>query len=660
MFRKLLIANRGEIAVRIMRTARRLGIATVAVYSDADEGALHVAMADEAYRIGPPPASQSYLNQQAVIEIARRSRAEAIHPGYGFLAENPDFAESVKKAGLIFVGPPASAIRAMGLKDEAKRLMQMAGVPVLSGYHGEDQEPSTLAGQAKRIGYPVLIKPVAGGGGKGMRRVEKTADFAANLEAAAREAVSAFGDERVLIEKFLPKARHIEIQILADAHGNIIHLFERDCSLQRRHQKVIEEAPAPGLSEEMRTAMCKAAIAAAKSVGYVGAGTVEFIVDVGEGLRPDRFYFMEMNTRLQVEHPVTEMITGLDLVELQLRIAGGEALPVSQREIRCSGHAIEARLYAEDPAHEFQPQTGRIRHLSFPQDPQLRVDTGVREGDTITPFYDPMIAKLIVHAPSRAQACAHLSRMLGKSRLVGCRNNLTFLARLARQAEFLSGDPDTELISRNIGPLVRTPEPSMEAVAVALLGVGGYLAPPRTQSPFDTLTGFRMWSGESSGYSFLLNNEVRHFTLAKENATFVAGAETSSLGFRLIQFDSCEVRIECDGRIEALSYFEHDGLLSIVQSDVLYELSLAREAAQSAEDIGGGRVVSPVPGLVRRLFVAKGADVRRGDTVAIVEAMKMEFPLKAERDGRVTGVHASEGSQIAEGKAIATIGEDGG
>ncbi|MFZ1512088.1 MAG: biotin carboxylase N-terminal domain-containing protein, partial [Tabrizicola sp.] len=424
MFQKILIANRGEIAARIIATARRMGIATVAVHSDADAQALHVTLADEAVRIGPAPVAESYLNGAAIIAAALRTGAEAIHPGYGFLSENPGFVEAVEAAGLVFIGPPASAIRAMGLKDAAKRLMESAGVPVVPGYHGEDQDPERLAREAQTIGYPVLIKARAGGGGKGMRLVEDPAAFPAALESAAREAQASFGDPACLVEKYITSPRHIEVQVFADAHGTTVHLYERDCSLQRRHQKVIEEAPAPGMTEPVRAAMTEAAIQAARSIGYRGAGTVEFIADGSGPLREDGFWFMEMNTRLQVEHPVSEAITGLDFVELQLRVAAGEPLPFAQGDLRIDGHAIEARLYAEDAERGFLPATGQLSHLAFPpatafQRGPVRVDAGVRQGDEITPWYDPMIAKVIAHAPDRAAALTLLGQTLDATRIAG-------------------------------------------------------------------------------------------------------------------------------------------------------------------------------------------------------------------------------------------------
>ena len=470
MFRTLLIANRGEIALRIIRTARAMGLRSVAVHSDADRDAAHVAAADMAVPIGPAPAAASYLDGAAIIAAARASGAEAIHPGYGFLSENPDFAEAVAAAGLVFVGPSAAAIRAMGLKDAAKARMAAAGVPVVPGWQGESQDPEHLAGAAEALGYPVLIKAVAGGGGKGMRRVEDPADFAAALASARAEAAAAFGNASVLIEKWIAAPRHIEVQVMGDG-TRAVHLFERDCSLQRRHQKVIEEAPAPGMTEAMRAAMGQAAVRAAEAIGYAGAGTVEFIVDASEGLRPDRFWFMEMNTRLQVEHPVTEAITGIDLVEWQLRIAAGEPLPLRQDQIAITGHAVEARLYAEDVPAGFLPATGRIAHLAFPQG--VRADSGVRAGDAITPWYDPMIAKIIAHGPDRAQALGRLARALDETEVAGTVTNLPFLRALARHPGFVAGEIDTGLIARDIATLAAPEEPGPAARVAAVLAAAG-------------------------------------------------------------------------------------------------------------------------------------------------------------------------------------------
>ena len=477
MFGKLLVANRGEIACRVMRTAHRLGIPTVAVYSDADRDALHVAMAGEAWRLGPAPASRSYLDIERVLAAATASGADAVHPGYGFLSENPAFVDACTAAGIVFVGPPAAAVRAMGLKDAAKRVMEDAGVPVVPGYHGEAQDDAALLDHARRIGFPVMVKAVAGGGGKGMRRADDEAGFEPALEAARREARSSFGDDRVLVERCIERPRHVEVQVFADAHGNAVHLFERDCSLQRRHQKIVEETPAPGMTPQMRAAMGAAAVAAARAIGYRNAGTVEFIADASEGLSQDRFWFMEMNTRLQVEHPVTEMVTGTDLVEWQLRVAAGEPLPLAQAELSMTGHAVEARVYAEDPGRGFLPSTGVLAHLGTPpESARVRVDLGVREGDTVTPHYDPMIAKVIAHGEDRAAALTRLSGALRGFEVAGVATNVPFLARLLADPEFRAGDADTGLIDRKLDALLaRGPIPDA-VLAIAAMHAAGALA----------------------------------------------------------------------------------------------------------------------------------------------------------------------------------------
>ena len=470
MFRKILIANRGEIACRVMDTCRRLGVATVAVYSDADRAARHVALAGQAVWIGGPRPVDSYLKADRIIAAALETGAEAIHPGYGFLSENPDFVEAVERAGLIFIGPSARAIRAMGLKDAAKALMEKAGVPVVPGYHGADQSPDHLARQAERIGWPVLIKAVAGGGGKGMRLVERAGDFADALDSARGEAATAFANPDVLIEKYIQRPRHIEVQVFGDG-ARAVHLFERDCSLQRRHQKVIEEAPAPGMTAEMRTAMGQAAVRAAEAIGYAGAGTIEFIVDGSDGLCHDRFWFMEMNTRLQVEHPVTEAITGVDLVEWQLRVAAGESLPARQEDLSIHGHAFEARLYAEDAPAGFLPATGTLTHLTFPED--ARAETGVRTGDAISPWYDPMIAKIITHGPTRAAALARLETALAETEVAGAVTNLSFLSALTRHQGFRAGEVDTGLIARDLDQLLAAPPGAPGGAGLARAGRGG-------------------------------------------------------------------------------------------------------------------------------------------------------------------------------------------
>ena len=661
MFKKILIANRGEIAVRIAATARRMGIATVAIYSDADARALHLKTADEAFCVGPAPAQQSYLNAEAIIAIANRSGVEAIHPGYGFLSENPEFAEAVIRAGLVFIGPPASAIRAMGHKDKARTLMQKADVPVLPGYNGENQDSDHLAREASHIGFPILIKPIAGGGGKGMHRVDQASAFASALSSAHREAASSFGNDRVLIEKFLAKARHIEIQVFADSRGQTVHLFERDCSLQRRHQKVIEEAPAPGMTDEIRERMGNAAIAAAKAVGYVGAGTVEFIADVSKGLHKDRFYFMEMNTRLQVEHPVTEMILGLDLVEWQIRIANGEPLPLRQTDIKISGHAIEARLYAEDPARNFQPQTGHLRHLEFPQD--LRIDTGFNQGDVVSPHYDPTVAKLIAHGETRAQAISGLGGALGKTRIGGCRTNLAFLTRLVRDPAFASGDVDTGFIERNLERLAKGGPPPPEAIAAALLQALGFLAKPPSASPFDMLLGFELWPGGGRTLQFQIGAETSEAVLVSfGGGKFELRHVGHALPFTLLrhsvegQNPALTYDLEMQDRIIPFTIFQHEQTLTVSLENAVHEFTLPRiSAGTENEEEAGNMVIAPMPGLVSIVAVKAGDRVMKGDTIAVTEAMKMEFTLRAPRSGKIAALHAAVGDQIEEGAVIALI-----
>ena len=655
MFGKILIANRGEIAVRIARTARAMGIATATLYSDADRLALHVRAADEAFHIGPAPARDSYLKGDAIISIARSCGAGAIHPGYGFLSENADFAEAVTRAGLIFIGPPSAAIRAMGLKDRARRLMSEAGIPVVPGYDGDHQDTDYLRTEAARIGYPILIKPIAGGGGKGMHRVDSPDDFAEELASARREATASFGDDRVLLEKFLTKARHIEFQIFADSQGNTVHLFERDCSLQRRHQKVIEEAPAPGMTAELRAVMGQTAVAAAKAVGYVGAGTVEFIADASEGLGARRFYFIEMNTRLQVEHPVTEMITGLDLVEWQLRIANGEPLPLRQNDLTVTGHAIEARLYAEDPARNFQPQAGRIAHLEWPGG--VRIDTGVAQGDIVTAHYDPLIAKLIAHGPDRTTALHKLSSALLTARIGGCRTNLGFLNRLLRDPSVDLGEADTGFIERNASRLAQAGEPPIEVLAAALLHASGDLSEPAGLSPFDTLTNFRLWYGETRMFRLDVEGApIEAGLTAVGNAEFEVIRPGMILRFTLLDHGHSALRLVVDGRIVPLTFFHHGRVLQVVHSGEIYEFAGAGEQTDNGEDeTGGGLVIAAMPGTISLVRVKPGDHVAKGDAIAVTEAMKMEFTLKAPRAGKVAVIHVAAGDQVEEGAVIATI-----
>jgi 3-methylcrotonyl-CoA carboxylase alpha subunit len=662
MFRKILIANRGEIAARVIATASRMGIGTVAVYSDADANAQHVALADEALRIGPAPVAESYLRGDAIIAAALRSGAEAIHPGYGFLSENPGFVEAVEAAGLVFIGPPASAIRAMGLKDAAKRLMEAAGVPVVPGYHGEDQDPARLAAEAEAIGYPVLIKARAGGGGKGMRLVEDPADFPQALESAAREAAASFGDPACLIEKYITAPRHIEVQVFADSHGNTLHLFERDCSLQRRHQKVIEEAPAPGMTEEVRAAMTRAAVEAARAIGYRGAGTVEFIADGSGPLRADGFWFMEMNTRLQVEHPVSEAITGLDFVEWQVLVAAGEALPLRQEDLRIDGWAFEARLYAEDAARGFLPATGKLHHLVFPpaaafRRGSVRVDAGVRAGDEISAWYDPMIAKVIVHGPDRAAALDRLGQTLAATRIAGCTTNLDFLAALTRHDGFRAGAVDTGLIARDLAGLTAAPELSGEAAALAALAALDLLDPPAGQDPWEALAGWRGWSEAESfvtldhgGDALLLR--VAH--LGRRRFRVTGAAEQAVV--TLLDHRGDSVRFECDGRIRTAGLVLSPAGISLFLDERRHDFRRAARLSEADHPPGGDAVLAPMPGLVGTVHAVEGTLVRRGEPLVVLEAMKMEHVLIAPRDGRVAEVLVAAGDQVADGAVLVRIG----
>ncbi|MFA3917562.1 acetyl/propionyl/methylcrotonyl-CoA carboxylase subunit alpha [Ruegeria hyattellae] len=643
MFSKILIANRGEIACRVMETAQRMGVACVAVYSDADVAAKHVAMADEAVHIGGAAPGDSYLRGDVIIEAALDSGAQAIHPGYGFLSENPDFVDLVEAAGLSFIGPSADAIRKMGLKDAAKVLMEAAGVPVVPGYHGDNQDPEHLSGAADAIGYPVLIKAVAGGGGKGMRLVEQPQDFLAALESARGEARTAFGNDAVLVEKFVSKPRHIEVQVFGDG-THAVHLFERDCSLQRRHQKVIEEAPAPGMTQAMRDAMGQAGVRAAEAIGYKGAGTVEFIVDASDGLRPDRFWFMEMNTRLQVEHPVTEAITGIDLVEWQLRVASGEALPKRQADLSITGHAFEARLYAEDVPKGFLPATGTLTHLQFPDG--CRADSGVRAGDTISPWYDPMIAKLVVHGPTRAVALARLERALHHTQVGGTVTNLAFLGSLAGHAGFAAGDVDTGLIGRDLDRLACAPGPEpCHVVAAAMRALG------LVETSDDT--GFTLWA------------PVRRAAhLGWQGEAIVVDVQVEGPDLQLWQVGPDQIRAERrDGRWRIGWQAMPDTALSGSTVTVFDRHGLAFDIVDPLDrDASGGGdtnvIEAPMPGLVKAVLAEPGQQVREGDRLAVLEAMKMEHALLAARDGVVAEVLSAEGAQVEAGAALVRLQEE--
>ncbi len=642
MLRSLLIANRGEIACRIIRTARKLGVRTVAVYSDADAKALHVRMADEAVHIGPSPARESYLVGEKIVAAAKATKAQAIHPGYGFLSENADFAEAVIKAGLIWVGPKPDSIRAMGLKDAAKKLMADAGVPVTPGYLGEDQDPKRLKKEADAIGYPVLIKAVAGGGGKGMRRVDKAADFMDALESCKREATSSFGNDIVLLEKYILSPRHIEVQVFGDSHGNVVHLFERDCSLQRRHQKVIEEAPAPGMDEATREAVCGAAVRAAKAVSYEGAGTIEFIADASKGLKADRIWFMEMNTRLQVEHPVTEEITGQDLVEWQLRVASGEKLPKKQDELSINGWAIEARLYAEDPAKGFLPSVGRLEHLIIPSPPDIdvRIETGVEQEDDISSYYDPMIAKVVVHAADRLDAIGDLAGIAGGIEVWPVRTNAGFIRRAVLHPEFQSGNVTTAFLAAHDLELADSEElqESLRTdAAVALVvreidsigtayGTGRQeLEYKRPGEVWRQNVGFRLNSSTASKVAFAVRGEgFQSRDLPTDWLDRFVSIEETSGGF--VVFDEGEalaITTESRGNVGAAA--------------------------------GDGAILAPMPGKVTNVEISKGEKVAKGQRLLTLEAMKMEHGLVAPFDGVVAELNDKAGAQVQVDALLAKI-----
>jgi 3-methylcrotonyl-CoA carboxylase alpha subunit len=643
MFRSVLIANRGEIACRIARTAKRLGMRTIAVYSAADADALHRRVCDESYLLGSADARDSYLSIPRLIEVAQHARAECIHPGYGFLSENADFAEACAQAGMTFVGPPASAIRAMGLKDRAKALMQKAGVPTVPGYHGERQDTKFLKEKAYEIGYPVLIKPAAGGGGRGMRRVERHADFEAALESATRESEAAFGSGRVLLEKYVSAPRHIEIQVFADCHGNTIHLGERDCSLQRRHQKVVEEAPAPGMTEELRAQMGTAAVEAARAVGYTGAGTVEFVADGTQGLRSGAFWFIEMNTRLQVEHPVTEAITGLDLVEWQFRVAAGERLPLTQNEIRLDGHSLEARIYAEDPESGFLPSTGTIIALQWPAN--IRVDSGVEAGGEVTPFYDAMIAKLVAQAATRKAALDRLAQALDQTLIAGPRTNVAFLAALCRSEEFQQGAVDTGFIDRNLAALGAVPRES--DCAAAALGVARLItagaaretadASFDTDSPWAAMDGFQLGGIRKLSLPVLIDGRAVDVTVTYTK-------------------DGAHVAIDGEDAATDAAVFVTDGDAYVLRAARQTRVRLGDFSVASTGPSGSdGTIRAPMHGRVLQLLAGAGEHVTRGQALAVIEAMKMEHTLHAPFAGIVQKVAVVSGTQVVEGGEIMVI-----
>jgi 3-methylcrotonyl-CoA carboxylase alpha subunit len=663
MFTKILIANRGEIACRVARTARRMGIRTVAVYSDADADALHVAACDEAYRLGPAAPRESYLNVAAILAAAAKSGAQGIHPGYGFLSENEAFAEACAAAGVVFIGPPPRAIAAMGSKSAAKIIMGNAHVPLVPGYHGDGQDAGLLAREAVKIGFPVLIKATAGGGGKGMKIVARADEFAAALASARREAKASFGDDRVLLERYLQSPRHIEIQVFADTHGDAVYLFERDCSVQRRHQKVLEEAPAPGMDDARRRAMGEAAVAAAKAIGYVGAGTVEFIVE-----QDGTFYFMEMNTRLQVEHPVTEMITGLDLVEWQLRVASGERLPKRQDELAICGHAIEARLYAEDPDRGFLPSIGLVTHWRMPEEsPRVRVDTGVREGDEVSPYYDPMLAKLIVWGEDRAAACAEISDALGRCEVVGVATNIGFLERVVAHEAFATARLDTGLIEANRDALF----PAATAVPDAALlaaGIAEYIAVREdaadaarasgdAHSPWHATDAWRLGTAPAGLVFTYADGESRHAVrvepLGEHDAQVALASRTIDVHFA--ERDGRLV-IEADGIATAATVIADGDERHVFVPGARCRLTFVDPLAHAGEaETHGGHLAAPMSGAIVAVMVKAGDKVERGAPLIVLEAMKMEHTIVAPADGVVASVNFGVGDRVAEGADLVDL-----
>jgi len=654
VFNKLLIANRGEIACRVMRTAKRLGVKTVAVYSDADENALHVRLADETVHLGPAAASESYLNADAVLKAISDTHADAVHPGYGFFSENADFADAVREAGAVFVGPPSQAIRDMGAKDNAKAIMEQADVPVVPGYYGDDQSLDLFATQAERIGYPILLKAALGGGGKGMRVVTNSDHLEDSISSARREAENAFGDGRLLIEKYLTQTRHVEMQVFADSHGSCVHLFERDCSLQRRHQKIIEEAPAPGLSDRVRKSMGEAAVRAAKAVNYEGAGTVEFLLTQDE-----HFYFMEMNTRLQVEHPVTELITGTDLVEWQLRVADGEKLPCDQNELSPAGHAIEARLYAEDPSNGFMPAPGTLHHLRWPDNVDgVRIDTGVQEGDVISPHYDPMIAKMICYGNTREDARQRLLDALEKIEIIGPGNNTNFLRMLLDHQVFTNGEMDTAFVDQLADDAFASPAVPLEAV----VGAGLYVVhereaksaarAERSNDPFSPWNQPDCWRLNDQGHQDLL------FMADDDDASTFHVSIFHHHGEYALSINGAAVGNETLNEAERTRVIEVGGSLYVFGLGPVFCLSLFDPIlAASEHDQVSSSFAAPMPGKIAAVAVVDDQEVTKGDVLVVVEAMKMEHAITAPRDGTIGNVLCKVGDQVDEGHELLTMAD---
>jgi 3-methylcrotonyl-CoA carboxylase alpha subunit len=649
VIRRLLIANRGEIVCRIIRTAKRLSITTIAVYSDADRAARHAREADEAYHLGASPAAESYLNIAKLIELARRVGADAIHPGYGFLSENAAFAQACVDAGLIFVGPPAAAIRAMGSKSASKAAMALAGVPIAPGYHGSEQSAQRLAAEAERVGYPLIIKASAGGGGKGMQVVRSSGDVAAAVESAQRLARTSFGDDRLLMERYFPQARHVEVQIFADSHGEIVSLFDRDCSVQRRHQKIIEEAPAPGLRDEVRTAMAEAAIKSARAVGYVGAGTVEFLVDEAQ-----RFYFMEMNTRLQVEHPVTECITGLDLVEWQLLVAQGAKLPLSQGQIAARGFAVEARLYAEDPAHEYLPSVGSIDHLRWPaQIEGLRLDTGVDVGDAVSPFYDPMLGKVIAWGETRGMAISRLLQALQAVEIVGVATNRVLLASILADEEFRRGGVGTNFLGSRQAHLRFGESPANDA-EVALAAVWCAAQRSSKAALWDDTRGWRLSAAPTSHWHLAGRAAVVRYESAEQYAARIGAVEHS---VRVLQRGADTLSAELDGRLYRLRIVDVAGTLHVFAEGrhAVLTRQLTDDALQATDGAEEGSLLTPLPGTVVAIHVAAGQHVERGAALITVEAMKMEHTVTAPYAGVVSRIPFGVADRVSAGAVLVEL-----
>jgi 3-methylcrotonyl-CoA carboxylase alpha subunit len=674
MFKKILIANRGEIACRVAATARRMGIKTVAVYSDADAQAKHVQVCDEAVHIGGSAPKDSYLRWERILQAAKDTGAQAVHPGYGFLSENEDFAKACAAAGLVFIGPPASAILAMGLKAESKQLMEKAGVPLVPGYHAADQDPALLQREADRIGYPALIKASAGGGGKGMRVVNSSAEFADALASCKREAINSFGDDAVLIEKYVQRPRHIEIQVFGDTHGNCVYLFERDCSVQRRHQKVLEEAPAPGMTDALRKQMGEAAVAAAKAVNYVGAGTVEFIVEQAAYDKPEsmKFFFMEMNTRLQVEHPVTEAITGLDLVEWQLRVASGEPLPLQQSDLRIHGHAIEARICAENPDNNFLPATGTLAvyrkpkcsNFALPSDAHagVRIDDGVREGDSISPFYDSMVAKLIVHGDTREQALARLDEALSQTRIVGLTTNVQFLRHIIRTDSFATAKLDTALIQREEKALFAQEPLGLALTAASVVANTLHREEAlKGSDPFSSRDGWRAYGVATRNFGFVFHGASYQSVLTYGHdgslQLCVADADGDVAGTLAYRADSDALHISFAGQHARVQVFHetqgHDDVAHVFAPQGATRITVVDALAHAGEvQEAGGRLTAPMPGKVVSFAVAAGDKVKAGQPLAVMEAMKMEHTIAAPADGEVLELLYAPGDQVAEGEEL--------